>query len=150
MNIQKEKILELEATSWRLKSRAVWISLGDANTIFFSEYASARKNVNAIWDLDDGDGNTLVDDLFLQKVGMKHFKQMFEDEGLIQIQENLKVSTLFPSHFTIEETDLIGKIVSIGEIENVLKKFAKDKASGPDSWRVNFFLVFFIWLEMIS
>ena len=81
---------------------AVWIALGDANTKFFQQYASARRNVNAIWDLDDGDGNTLVDDLSLRKDGMKHFKQMFEDEGSVHIQENLKVLNLFPSYFTIE------------------------------------------------
>ena len=56
----KENILALEVASWRLKSKAVWIVLGDANTKFFQKYASARRNVNAIWELEDGDGNTLV------------------------------------------------------------------------------------------
>ena len=32
----KENILELEASFWRLKNEAVWIAMGDANTIFFS------------------------------------------------------------------------------------------------------------------
>ena len=135
--------MDLEATSWKLKSRSVWMALGDENTKFFQKYANAHRNVNAIWDLDDGDGNTLVYDMSLRKAGMKHFKHMFEDEGLVHIQEKLKVLSRFPSYFTIEEADLIGKHVSIGEIENVLKNFTKDKASGPDGWPVEFFLGFF-------
>ena len=58
----------MEIVSWRLKSRAVWIALGDANTKFFQKYAFARRNVNAIWDIDDEEGNTLVDDLSLRRL----------------------------------------------------------------------------------
>ena len=99
--------------------------------------------MNAIWDLDDGEGNTLVDDLSLRKVGMKHFKKMFDDEGLVYIQEKMKWLSPFPSYFTIVEVDLIGRPVTLGEIENVLKNFAKDKAPGPDGCPVKFFLGFF-------
>ena len=58
---QKEKILAHEVLTWRLKSWAIWIEQDDANTIFFHRFASARRNINTIWDILDGDGNPVSD-----------------------------------------------------------------------------------------
>ena len=38
---RKDEILSIEVASIRLKSRAIWIALGDANSKFFHHYASA-------------------------------------------------------------------------------------------------------------
>ena len=56
---RKEKILANEVLSWRLKIQAIWIDQGDANTKIFHNFASARRNVNSIWELLDGDGNSV-------------------------------------------------------------------------------------------
>lgn len=50
---RKNEILEQEEISWRLKSRATWAALGDGKNKFFHNYASDRRNRNAIWDIID-------------------------------------------------------------------------------------------------
>ena len=57
-----QKILDHELTSARLQSRVSWAQNGDANTNFFHAVASARKNHNAIWHLQDEEGTWVLDD----------------------------------------------------------------------------------------
>jgi hypothetical protein len=40
---------------WRIKSRAVWIELGDENMKYFHHFANHRKNHNTIWELQNID-----------------------------------------------------------------------------------------------
>ena len=49
LKARKASLLVFKDSSWRLESRAVWIKLGDANTEFFQNFASARRNGNSIW-----------------------------------------------------------------------------------------------------
>jgi len=57
METKKSEILLQEEISWRLKSKDLWISSGDANTKFFHNYANYRNNYNSIWDIWDEEGN---------------------------------------------------------------------------------------------
>ena len=65
----KGKYWAHEITTQRLKSRALWLNEGDANTRFFHSFASARRNTNTIWSLDDQDGNSVSEDLTLKLLG---------------------------------------------------------------------------------
>ena len=38
LEIRKNKFLEFEESTWRLKSRAVWLAKGYRNTIFFHKF----------------------------------------------------------------------------------------------------------------
>eukprot|EP00253_Pinus_taeda_P028876 PITA_28876 len=46
---QKAKILLEKEEQWRLKSRAIWLQVGDGNTKFFHNFANGRKASNTIW-----------------------------------------------------------------------------------------------------
>ena len=93
------KALRLELQSWvdhelqsaRLQSRLSWALQGDANTKFFHVVASARKNHNAIWGLEDEVGNLVVDDLDIKALGVHYFKKIFADDHLTNIVAQLKV-----------------------------------------------------------
>lgn len=48
---QRNQILLDREEELRLKSRAIWLKVGDENTRFFHNYAKGRKNSNKIWKL---------------------------------------------------------------------------------------------------
>ena len=68
-----------------------WALQDDANTKFFHAVASARKNHNAIWSLEDEAGNLVIDDQGLKTVGMWYFKNIFIDDNLTNLAAQLKV-----------------------------------------------------------
>ena len=44
----RKKISLENEERWRLKSREIWLSVGDDNTNFFQNYAKGHKNINTI------------------------------------------------------------------------------------------------------
>ena len=90
-------LLDHELRSALVQSRMTWENLGDANTIFFHSVASARKNQNAIWGLEDDLGNLIEDDKGLKDLGVRFFSNIFKDDNHINIVSQLKVICLFPS-----------------------------------------------------
>ena len=48
-----------EEMAWRLKCIPIWVALADNNTIFFHNYASFRRNINSILEIEDEWGNML-------------------------------------------------------------------------------------------
>jgi hypothetical protein len=56
LKTRKENILAIEESTWRLRSRALWMKKGDKNTSFFHKYATQRRIQNSIWDITNDDG----------------------------------------------------------------------------------------------
>ena len=112
------------------------MALGDANSKFSHQYASAHQNFNTVWDLEDHLGNPITNEDALLAEGKRHFARVFNDDTLALLQEKLEVLILYPRYFSAEEADSIGRPVSLDEIEAVLKGFAKDKSLGPDGFEI--------------
>jgi hypothetical protein len=140
---RKVQILSIEEETWRLKSRALWLSSGDKNTNFFHKFASYQRCLNAIWDLSDDEGLGISGQRELEKAVVSHFKNLFKDPKEANLLDQLKVLEVFPSLFSVEEAGKIGELVSLNEIKSILESFAKGKSPGPDGWTVEFFLAFF-------
>ena len=113
------------------------------NTKFFHEVAFARKNHNAIWGLKDEEGILITDELGIKELGVRHFRNIFRDDLMTNIEAQLKVVRLFPSFINGDERESFTCQISLDEIESALKYFKKDKAPGPDGWPVEFYLAFF-------
>ena len=134
--------MDHEIYSAKLQSRVTWASKGDATTKYFHAVASARKNHNAIWSLQDERGTWVSDDLSIKSLGTSYFRQIFEDDHLTNLATQLKILHLFPSFISSSEDEAFTRLVSISEVEYALKSFKKDKALGPDGWPVEFYLTF--------
>jgi hypothetical protein len=65
---KKELILSIEESTWRLRSRAIWLNNGDKNTKFFHKYATQRRSQNTIWDIKDDVGVLHSSDLRLRRL----------------------------------------------------------------------------------
>ena len=52
----------------------------------------------------------------------------------------MKVLQLYPQIFSIEDSISIGAPVTLLEIENILKNFAKSKSLNLDEWTIDFSL----------
>ena len=96
-------LLDYELRSAKIQSRMTWASLGNANTKFFHLVASARKNQNSIWGLQDDRGILIEDDKGLKALGVRYFSNIFKDDGLTNIELQLKVIQLFPSFLHQQE-----------------------------------------------
>jgi hypothetical protein len=55
----------------------------------------------------------------------------------------LETISLYPKIVLEEEVSSLEQVVTLEELSDVLKGFAKDKSPGPDGWTVEFFLFFF-------
>ena len=83
--------------TWKLKSRTKWVELGDANTKYFHSIASTRRNHNAIWALKNEEDVWVDEAEQLKDLGVKHFSEIFKDDGKTNIGDQLKVIQHFPS-----------------------------------------------------
>lgn len=79
---KKKDILSDIETTWRLKSREIWIKEGDSNTKFFHRYVNHRCNINSIWEIYDVEGRRFQTQEETSGVVVAHFRMhMLIKEG---------------------------------------------------------------------
>ena len=61
----------------------------------------------------------------------------------------MKTIRNFPRYFENEDCPSLGKTVSVTEVKNIFKLFAKDKGPGPDGCTVEFFGISLTYLGKI-
>jgi hypothetical protein len=137
---RKDKILEMEESTWRLRSRAIWIEKGDKNTKFFHKFASQRRCQNTIWDIVDDEGNaTNLQKNDIKEIAYKHFKSQFSAIEAEDTCNQIKVLKDVPRFFNDAESDEIGKPVTLEEVKEIVSRMPKDKIPGPDGWTQELF-----------
>eukprot|EP00253_Pinus_taeda_P028429 PITA_28429 len=139
----QNQILLAKEEEWRLKSRAIWLKLGDENTSFFHNYAKGRKSANTIWSLKDEEGRVVKTFTDLSGLGLRHFQRIFSDSGEATITEVMRIAQCFPRFIEEDEADELSTPVSKEEVEAAMKNMGKEKSLGPDGWTIELFLHFF-------
>eukprot|EP00253_Pinus_taeda_P025007 PITA_25007 len=140
---RKIHLLKMEESSWRLKSRALWLGMGDRNTKFFHKYANHRREINAIWRICDGNGGHFYSQQDITNAALIHFKNQYSRGMGSAIHDILWGIELFPTMFDNDINDSIYQPISEDELHRILKVFSKDKCPSPDGWTIEFFLHFF-------
>ena len=140
---QRSKILLTREEQCRLKSRAIWLRVGDENTKFFQNYARGRKNANTIWKLKDEEGREANYFENLSQMGISHFKKLFPRQAATSLAEVIRTTQSFPCYVDDEDVvELMGEVMK-KEVENIIKSMARNKILGPDGWIVELFQQFF-------
>eukprot|EP00253_Pinus_taeda_P016780 PITA_16780 len=137
------QILKEREESWRLRSRAIWLLEGDANTKYYHKFANGRKIINTIWELKDEHGHQVSSQKNLARLATAHFHGIYKAPADVNILEIMRVIEHFPRFIEQEDSEELLKEVTMAELEATLKWFKKDKSHGPDGWTIEFYLFFF-------
>jgi len=70
---ERVKFLLDQEREWRLKSRALWLSEGKDNTIFFHKFSNYMMNINKVWKMPKEDGSMAYRFEEITQLGGKHF-----------------------------------------------------------------------------
>eukprot|EP00253_Pinus_taeda_P013872 PITA_13872 len=137
------KILKDHEEALRLRSRAIWMKEGDANTKLYHKFSNGRKAINTIWQLQNAQGQVVKTFQKLDELTTSHFKQIYCVPREVNLEKIIGVAQLFPRLVEQEEEEDLSKAVSLEELEATLKWFKKYKIPGPDGWSIDFFTAFF-------
>jgi hypothetical protein len=89
--IELDNLLEGEEMWWQQRARTDWLQHGDKNTKFFDQKASQRRKKNRIKEILDNQGQKYTEHEDIERVLIKHFKDLFQNQETLQIQETVKV-----------------------------------------------------------
>jgi len=140
---QRSNILQDREETWRLRSRAISLKVGDDNTKFFHNYAKGRRACNTIWKIPTNHGKYAQTFHQLAYFGNSHFQQLFKAPLGTSLAEIICIAGHFPQYVDPNIYGYLTKPISMGQLESTLKWFKKDKSLGHDGWSVEFYLAFF-------
>lgn len=135
--------LKQEESTWRLKSRALWLKEGDWNTKFFHKFTNHRREKNDIWRICDGNRGYFYSQQEISDAAHKHFRQQYSRGKGCAIQDILWGIELFPTMFDDAINESIYQPIYEKELYGIFKAFSKDKCPDPDGWTIKFFIHFF-------
>ena len=85
--------LEKEDEMWRQRSRISWLQVGDRNTRFFHEKASARSKKNLIVGLLDAEGRWQEDEAKMEDIVVEYYNNLFKSNNPTDCTEILEAVT---------------------------------------------------------
>ena len=123
----------MEETSWRQKSREIWLKEGDMNTGFFHRMANSHKKSNTIERIRIG-GDWFEGDEEVRTCIVNAFKVLLSDPGSWRASpEGLDFSRL-----EVSAANKLEEPFTEAEIHAALLNLNGDKAPGPDGFTAAF------------
>ena len=96
------------------------------------------KNINSIWTLHNSLGFVNKIQVELEREAIIQFWNIFTS-GWSDIEEKMELLSHYLIFFLKEVGMVVGREVTLKEVESILKKLARDKSSGPNGWTIEFF-----------
>jgi hypothetical protein len=142
LNLERKcsHLLKKREESWCLKRRSLWLRSGDENTKFFQAFAKGRRMENTIWSLNDSEGNKASSFQDMAQMSTRHFRNLFKEDSISQIEAILGIIRPFPRFVEEEDNRELMKEVKEEELKEIIFSFQKDKSPGPDGWSMEFFM----------
>ncbi|XP_026429214.1 uncharacterized protein LOC113325192 [Papaver somniferum] len=125
-----------QKTLLKQKSRVKWIKEGAANTIFFHTNMKIRTAKNTINELEDDDGNVLVDQDAIAQHLINHFQKKFEYTPVEEADELLDV---IPTVINEDDQTMLDVISEEAEIKKIIFEMDPESALSPDGFSANQF-----------
>ena len=127
-----------EEEYWRQKSRNMWLMSGDKNTKFFHKQAEARKNHNAVSEINY-QGVLIKDFEGIKRASHSSFKDLYTAPIEDPIDTNAHPFDLIPNLINQEDNNLLTTPVTMNELKETLSIMKPDSAPGPDGFTTRFF-----------
>ncbi|RVW65755.1 LINE-1 retrotransposable element ORF2 protein [Vitis vinifera] len=123
----------MEETSWRQKSREIWLKEGDKNTGFFHKMANSNRRRNCLKKIKIN-GTWLSEEHDIQRGVVRAFKDLLSDSGGWRpCCNNIEFDSIGD-----EEVARLEECFSGDEVFLALSDLNGDKAPGPDGFSLAF------------
>ena len=123
----------LEETSWKQKSREIWLKEGDRNNGFFHRMANSHRRRNTILQLNIN--GELVKEEEALRLGIANaFESLLTDPG----EWRANPMGLNFSKLSASQEEILEKTFSKIEVFGALNDLNRDKAPRPDGYTVAF------------
>jgi hypothetical protein len=130
-----ESLLEQEEVYWSQRSQANWIQHGDRNTLFFHNYASARRKKNFITKLKDEAENWVEGTDALKPPVLNYFTNLFTSE--VQETDPDFLEKVQPRVTHMMNEKLTAPFMA-EDVKKAMFSIGDFKAPGPDGLHVVF------------
>ncbi len=128
------RLAHLEETSWRQKSRALWLKEGDNNTRFFHRTANSNRRNNYLSSLEV-DGRIFEDKEDIKIQVERFYHSLFqESESWRPEVDGIEFDSIDAS-----DRDMLERPFDREEVFQVIQNLQGDKAPGPDGFTMAFF-----------
>eukprot|EP00253_Pinus_taeda_P031381 PITA_31381 len=130
-----------EEEYWRLKSRSLWLKVGDRNTSFFHRQYRARLSRNYIAEIKTATGQTYKGFQQVKETAEIHFQNLYNPDAQGEEVDDAEFLTHIPSLISPEDNSDLCKPVSKEEIIKLIWSMDSDKAPGSDGFTIHFYKV---------
>ncbi|XP_026459728.1 uncharacterized protein LOC113360434 [Papaver somniferum] len=128
---KQEVLIEQQKEINQQKSRVKWLKEGASNSNFFHINMKLRQTQNAIVELEDENGNIVVDQQKIADILINHFEEKFKFQ---EVRYNQEFFQDIPQLVSEEENMFLDAIASDEEVKNAVFDLDPDSAPGPDGF----------------
>ena len=131
--LELDKLAHLEETTWRQKSRVLWLKEGDNNTKIFHKIVNSNRSQNYMEKMEV-EGTTYYTNSDIRDNVVNFYESLYTEEDWGPFVNELPFSTL-------EDSDWIflDSCFEKEEILQVVKDLQGDKSLGSDGFNMTFF-----------
>ena len=128
------RLAHMAETSWRQKSRAIWLKEGDNNTRFFHQLANSNRRKNYLSSLEV-DGHIFEDKQDIKEQVVHFYHSLYQESDPWRPEvDGLAFDSIDPI-----DRDLFERPFEKEEVFQVLQNMEGDKAPRPDGFTMAFF-----------